>query len=1045
MIRFFVTRPALVFVLVSAIYLTGGLATSKMTKELWPPVEINQVQVTTVLPGASPDEVEQLVTIPLEEELEGLDDVDYLESASTEGLSSISVVYRGSVREREMPDKERDVQQRVNRVANLPDDASTPVVYKISTTAMPVAIYAVAGRLGELRIRNLADDLREELGRLHGAKKAWTAGARERELVVQLDPQRLEAYQLSVADVQRAIAARHVDVPAGSLLVGQTEYFLRVLGKPESLADFSRLVVARGAAGNVTLGDVAQVRDDFKDASILAHLNGRRSVLVQFSKENEATTADLVRRADAAIAAFTAQHPGLEVRKVFDSSVYVKARFDELIMNGIQGFVLVVLILWYQLGLRRALIVAQGIPMSYVATFLAMFILGISANFMTLYGLFIVLGVVVDDAIVLMENITRHQEQGESPRQAAIQGARQVALPVVMAVSSSMIAFSTMLLMSGTMGRFMSFLPKVVILVLCISLIESILFTPAHTAEWVPTAPAGTARQPAGSRLMGRCQELAAGLLELLLRRPYVSFCLPLVAIVSAFTLAALIIPVEMFPPEEPDELHVLFELPAGSTIDATEQAAYNLHGRIRALGLEDIGDVYTAIGYAMAEMATVGKNAGQVICVLKDRSARAQSGFTTAEALRQALENQIPGLTSLKVTVPESGPPAGKPVHVRLLGDDWATLEGLAEELKAFVARQPGAVNIDDDRKHGNPELQVRIDEDKCGRTGVDFGTVALTARAMYVGLKAEERRLGDETVDITLKGPAELRRLREALGRATVPSEAGPPVPLAELVDVRPSVGPLAIYRRDGEHSLTVTADLRGGDGPEAGNGRLITAAIAREFAPTVAQRHPGYRVEFGGEAEQQAESFASLGIAFVAALFLIYGLLVLQFNTLWQPFCVMLIIPLCMVGVIGGMIVFGESFNLSTMIGIIALAGMAVNDGVVYIDYINQLRREGRERDAALLEAARTRLRPILLTSVTTIAGLLPLAMRWGGGSAYLSPLASTIVYGLSVQTISTVTLIPIAYRVLEDLTAWTRRALSRVLPPPDPRDLSPGGHG
>jgi len=1043
MIRFFIRRPAMVTLLMILVVVTGLLSLGTMTVELWPPVEINQVVVQTAYPGASPEEVEKLLTVPLEDELEGLEDIDYLQSSSQEGLSSIDVVFLGSVSEDEMDDRARDVQQRVNRVTDLPDEATTPAVEKIATENMPVAILALSGPFGELELKNMAEDLQDLLDNLPGMKKVWVTGTRDREVAVVLDPNRLLAYQLTAEEVTTAIARRHLNFPAGTILSGHSETLVRVLGKPDEIEGLGRIVVRNTGAGPVQVEDVAEIRDTFKDPQILSHLNGRRSVLLMCAKERQARTTSLVDHVRATVASFNAIHPRLEVAMVYDTSVGVRARMTELVQNGIQGFCLVFLTLWFSLGWRQSLIVALGIPMSFLASFIVMYAMGISLNFMTLFAMFIVLGILVDDAIVVVENITRRMEMGEKPRQAALQGTREVALPVVIAVMTTIVAFSTMLLMEGVMGRFMAYLPRVVMIVLSLSLLEALLMAPSHVAEWVPP------RQQLGhqQQFSGRCHdwlgERLDALLGLLLRHPYLSFCAPPLLLFGAVGLASMHLQVEMFPPEEPEELYVSFELPTGSSLEATEAVAYRLERQLMAMRIPDVTDVYAAVGYGMNEEVSSSsrKNRGQVILVLADRSIRQQSGFAIVERLREALDGQDAGLTYLRVSFAETGPPGGSPIHVRILGDEFGVLEQLAEEIKAYAASHDGVINLDDNRVAGNPELQIRVDEEKVARSGVDFATLAIAARSMFIGAKATERRIEEDNVDITVRGPDEVRRAREALEQVTVPSANGEPGPLLSLVDVTATVGPQAIHRRDGEHCVTITGDVRiGADGPEA-NATEINQAIAARFQSDIPARRPGYRLEFGGEAQEQAESFGSLGIAFVAAMLLIYGLLVLQFNTLAQPFVIMFTVPMTFVGVAIGMLLFGERFSLSHGIGIVALVGIAVNDAVVYIDYINQLRQEGKLKgDAVLIEAAKVRLRPILLTSITTIAGLLPMALRIGGGSAFLTPLASTIIYGLTSQTIFTLVFVPVDLKIVEALSAWVNEHLvHRVIPKPDPDDI------
>ena len=930
MIRFFITRPAVVTLLMILVVVTGILSLSTMTVELWPPVEINQVAVQTYYPGASPEEVEKLLTVPLEDELEGLEDLDYLQSSSQEGLSSIDVVFLGEVPEAEMDNKTRDVQQRVNRVTDLPDEATTPQVIKIATENMPVAIFALSGPFDELELKHLSEDLEDLLNDLPGMKKVWITGTRDREVAVTLDPNRMLAYQLTADEVRTAIARRHVNFPAGTILAGRSETLLRVLGKPEELQGLGEIVVRNTPNGPLQVEDVAEIEDTFKDAQIVSHLNGRRSVLLMCAKERLARTTTLIDGAKEVGRQFHAVHPRLEIATVYDTSVGVRQRMKELVRNGIQGFFLVLVILWFNLGLRRGLIVALGIPISFLATFTIMRAFGISLNFMTLFGMFIVLGILVDDAIVVVENITRRMESGEKPRQAALRGTQQVAMPVVIAVSTTIVAFSTMLIMKGVMGRFMAYLPRVVMMVLGFSLIESLLLAPSHIAEWVPPETESGRQHRLAGRWLDAVGERLGQLLEGLLKHPFLSFCLPPIILFVIVMLASMHMQVEMFPAEEPEQLYISFELPAGSNLDATEAVAYRVEREVMGLKLPDVQEVYAAVGYGMNEEVSSSsrKNRGQVILVLADRSVREQSGFETAEYLREQLQGKYAGLTYLRVTFDDSGPPGGAPVHVRILGDDFGVLEDLAAEIKAFVAAQDGTINIDDDRDSGNPELQIRIDEEKVARSGVEFSTLAVAARSMFIGAKATERRIEEDNVDITVRGPQHVRRAREALANVSVPSVTGAPVPLLSLVEVTSTVGPQAVHRRDGEHSVTVTAEVKmGPDGPLA-NATAINHAIAQQFEASIPQRYPGYSIEFGGEAQEQAESFGSLGIAFIAAMLVIYGLLVLQFNTLSQPFVIMFTVPMTFVGVALGMFIFGERFSLSHGIGIVALVGIAVN---------------------------------------------------------------------------------------------------------------------
>jgi len=1030
MIRFFLRRPVLVTLTLLLIILAGAISLKTMTVELWPPVSLNEIRIMTVFPGASPEEVERLVTTAIEDEVDDIDDVDYIRSSSMEGFSTVSVYFEDYVDD--MDQKLSNVQREVSKVADLPPEAETPEIMEIDTGKIATIIFALSGGEDELDRRERVDDLSRLLEDVDGVADVSLGGDRTREFRVEYDPLRLRAYGLTPADLARIVGQRHRNIPAGTLKIGGEEIVVRAVGEPEEVEDLEGMVLFHRRGLPVRLRDVAQVVDSFDDPSTIVHLDGERCLLIRVSKERDAGTLDVTGAARDVAAEYGRAHTDLTVDVFLDEADELRNRLRELVNNGLLGMLVVVTVLTVTIGFRRGFFVALGVPVSMLICFCVMRAQGMSINFMTLYGLIIVLGILVDDAIVVVENITRCMEEGLPPRKAALKGATDIAAPVFMAVLTTMVAFAAIFLMKGALAVWMQYLAVVVLLMLAASLLDSFLLLPTHTAEFSPRQQAGGPN--ASGRSLRKLQALFERMARPLARRPGLALLIPLVLLLLSGVFGSMLRK-DLYPADIPDRIFINFELPPGVALEQTEAVVSEVERRVMAQQYEDVVGVLGAAGFGLYFDDPRAKHFGQVIVRLRDRRDLVGTGFDVADALRELIDGIA--AETIYVRLPPEGPPVGQPLEIYLTGDDYATLEPASSEVCEFLRGQQHVINVRDDRRPGNRELRITVDEEKLADGTILFSDFATALRAALGGLVAAERRVRDEDVDIVIRGNDALRHSREWLDNISVPNARGTPVLLGSVATITETRGPASNERRSRKRCITVFADTA--EVKVAPTAVEMAQAVEREFAD-LSDRYPGVRITIGGEAADTQESFGSLIVALGAAVLIIFYLMVIQFSSLLQPLAVLAVIPTAAIGVVAGLLITGSAISVSAMVGVVALSGIVINDSLVLVDCINRVRREHPDLPLAeaTIVAGKLRLRPILLTTVTTIGGLLPMSLGLAGASPAWAPLANSMIFGLLATTPCILLFQGPLVIVLDRLHNVLSRPLAYIRPGRDSRD-------
>ena len=1045
-----VNNPVLANMLMIIIIIFGVYAWINLPRELTPEIALQTATVTTLYPGASPEEVEKLVTAPIEDAIEeNVNKINLMLSNSSEGRSIITVDFE------EIPDRDFDkelenLRTAVEQVNELPEEIlDDPKVEELDiSSGFPMLTIAVGGDISETQMREIAENLKDEILDIKNIASVRIAGLREREIWVEVNPDRLKAYQLPIATVITALGASNLNLPAGTMELGNTEFMVRTMGEFTNPDTIGNTIIAVQPTGTpLRLSDVATVSDTYEEARTLSRISGKPSISLTVQKRTEGNTISLVAELRELVEKRRGDLPeGAELMAVNDYSVILKERLGILETNAFFGLALVVLMLLLFIGWRNALFAALGIPVAFMATFWFMSIAGYSLSGVSLFGLILVVGIVVDDAIVIIENIYRHIEAGEPPRVAAIRGAEEVGWPVVAASLTTICAFGPLMFMSGIPGQFMRIVPIMAILVLLASLFEVFVILPAHVAEWGKAKPR-TGRSRLGSVRTRSRDAFTIGVRITgffawfatffdLIRNRYVKILkttiryryafvgsvlfIGLIACVGAF----LVLDKELFPGEDFPQFYVKAEMPPSYGIQETTAVIAQLEIAAKTLPSSEVAAIVSNIGLhtptsGLTEGVTYGSNFGELIIELTPKQERTRSVDEIIASMRKETET-ISGIEELNFITQEGGPPQGQDVEVKVKGERFGKLIELSEVLKTTLTQMDGVYDIRDDFRTGKSELRIYLKPEKAHQYGLSTFQIAQTVRTAIEGAKATTYREADEAIDVIVKYKEDIFKNLAELNNLLIATPTGAIVPLNDVADITEEKGYADIRRFNGERAISVYASID----KEKTTAVKVNQALISAFAD-VESLYPGYQLDFRGVFDEIIESFSELWKLFIVGLLFIYVVLGAQFRSFVQPIIIMFAVPFGMIGAMVGLLLANATLSMVAMFGIVALSGIVVNDSIVLIDFINTYRERGYNKWYAILKGGSVRLRPIILTSLTTIFGLIPMALGLGGKSPIWMPMANTIIFGLALATTMTLFVMPGLYAITTDLRGFFLR--------------------
>nr|WP_320010847.1 efflux RND transporter permease subunit [uncultured Desulfobulbus sp.] len=1043
-----------------------------LPRESDPDITIPNVFISTNYRGVSPKDMETAVTVEIEKKLKGLDGLKKIQSVSSEGNSSINVEF---VTGTDIDQALQDVKDKVDEaMGELPTDLDEdPSVFEVNFSEMPIVVFSLSGDSALAQLKEIADDLEDDIEAITGVLEVDVTGGVEREIRVEVDPDKLSFYGLSFGTLQQVVQSENQNTSGGAIRLGSGRFLLRVPGEFSTPEDIFWLVVATHEGQPVYLKDVARVVDDFKEETSRARLDGRSAINLAVKKRSGENIIDISRAIDQVIAQRQATWPqGTEVTKVMDKAKDIGIMVADLENNILSGLVLVLIVIFFAMGLRNAILVSLSIPFSMLLTFTALSIMGITLNMVVLFSLTLALGMLVDNAIVIIENIHRFMEQGANRRDAAMQATSEVAYPVIASTLTTLAAFAPMLFWPGIMGEFMSYLPLTLIVTLSSSLFVALVINPA-LASLLMRAPEGVVstpddmetpaavEQPVG--LDGPVLRRYGALLKFSLNNPFTvllgSFGVLVLMVQGWLLVIGLEKPVEFFPEIDPKGIYVNVETPEGADLEYIDRVmqrlemviagadpalveadnftrddykktlttqAYTTKTGYRYQGPSDLKNIETLYmkGVVTAPPgSSFDPNTPTHIGVrFLDLQDRWESSLDTVERIRQRVAPIAGG--KITIAMEEQGPPTGSPINIEIAGDDFAVLGALAKKVKAILADMPNVEDIRDDFNEGTPAVKILIDRQKAALFGLTTDAIGFALKTAYNGLDVSTYRERDDDYDITVQLAEDDRRVVDVLHQLIIPAPNGTMVPLSTLAQVRFTGSIGDITRINNERVVTVQANV---------NETQTTGPVMRQQAEELLAKFPlppGYRITFTGEFEFQQESEQFLSKAFVVALLLIFLVLVAQFNSVSQPFLIMTSVVLSLGGAFLGLMVFRQPFGIiMTGVGVISLAGVVVNNAIVLIDYINKLRERGMELNEAVINGGATRLRPVLLTAVTTILGLIPmitgisfdfhnLSIAWvSESSQWWRSMAVVVAFGLIIATFLTLVVVPTMYFLMQ----------------------------
>ncbi|RVU31644.1 efflux RND transporter permease subunit [Neptunomonas marina] len=1002
----------LTFVLVLAI---GIIAYQMLPRQQDPTINFNWISIVTALPGASASDVERRVTDPLEQAVQGISDIRFVSSNSREGISSLLIRFN-DIDERTFDKHLSAIRREIqNAEDELPEQASDPFILEItSANAFPSVMVAVTGPARDENLRRQAVNIENDLERIKGVDRVDAIALDDPEIHINLDLPQLERLGINPAQVSDAVAQWFKDISAGSVNVGDQSWLVRLVGRSEQ-PDTIKALPLTTQVGEIRLERIADVVRAREQAAQLATVNGQPAVLMAVMKKDSANTLSLVERVETYVTgrnALTAE-TGVQLSLVDDQTVPTREAINLMQNNAAIGLLLVLLVAWLFLGFRIALLTAIGIPFILAGTFWVLWMMGETLNVVVLLGVVIVLGMLVDDAVVVVEAIYYRLQHGEAPLAAAVNALHEVAQPVLSAVLTTMAAFLPLMLLPGILGDFMRVIPMVVTLALAISLLEAFWMLPAHVVVAKVNVTQPKRSQQLRERMTAKIQRTYLRLLLRSLRRPVLTLMgIGVLVISTGGLIASGQIKMDFFASDPLRLFYVNVEMPPDYPLEKTQAKVIEVEAIVkRHLAPDEARAVATYAGQMFTETEPFfGNQYGQILVGLNPKTPENRDVDAVMDSMRDAVQ-QVAGPLRISFLRMAGGPPVSKPISVKVRGDNYAEIRRAANDLQAILATQPDIRDIGDDAGAGRMTLTVKPDYSAITTAGLQPSDVMRTVQLLVDGEVVADMQSQGKKLEIRVRANARDYANIDDLLKFRIPDNQGALIPLSALVDANyaKSLGNIRHYNF--RRAITVEADLvEGGMDTVQANAWLVA-----QWEEKLQASYPNINLDFSGELDDIQESMDSIAVLFLFGLGLMYLILGTQFSSYWQPFMIIATVPMAFTGVVLGLWLTGNPLSLYTLYGVVALAGIAVNAAIVLISAANQRLAAGMSVLHATLYAARRRVIPILITSLTTIAGLFSLATGLGGKSLIWGPVATSIVCGLAFSTLLTLFVVPLLYRL------------------------------
>lgn len=1031
-----------IYILVFIMFVVGFQSYQSLPREGAPEIQIPIVIVAIPYFGVASKDIETLITIPVEKKLKELSDVKAITSTSAESSANITIEFEPDINIDDALQKVRDKVDLAKQ--DIPQEAEDPFILEVNLSEFPIMFVSMAGDVGVTELKKIGEEVEDQLEQIQGVLEVDVIGGLEREIKVIADADRLDYYGLSFNTVINALQAQNVNVPGGSIEVGDVKYLVRVPGEFESMPEIENLVLKAPGGKPIYLKDVAQVVDGFEERTTYARLDGKESITLSVQKRSGVNIIQVADAVRSAIDTNQKKHPHLKFTITTDESDFVRNISKDLENNMITGFLLVIVVLFFALGLLNASFVGMAIPLSMMITFAVLQMVGITLNFMVMFAIIVALGMLVDNSVVIVEGAYRLMQEGTPREEASRQSAEELSVPLISSTLTTLAAFVPLLLWPGVIGKFMGFFPKLLIIALLASLFVALVINPVFTAKFMRLRkgsfnPEGTIRNP--------LMKLYISVLKFAVKWRY----LTVLGSVGMFVVTVVLYGqfgkgVIFFSQEDPAVAFVEIKAPEGTRVEITNQIATQVEAIAEKYREGNMEYITTNVGSpGQSQGPGGGGDAGaggayshvaQVTMDFLDLGERQRSSKLIMEDIRKDLK-ALAG-AEFEIKEQSNGPPTGAPVSLEISGEDLQELGRLTQEVKSVIETIPGIVDLRDNFNLSKPEITVDVDRGKASLYKLDLRTIGNTVRTAINGTDASKFRELDEEYDISVRLSESRRSAINDIARLNIANKDDEVIPLTSLASIQTRSGAGAIRRKDSKRTVTIDSNVA--------VGKLATKVLAdvQESIDKKVKLPTGYTIKYGGEQEDRQESTAFLGRAFVLVILFIFLILVTQFNSFILPAIILSTVVLSIMGVLMGQMITGTPFSIVLSgLGVISLAGIVVNNGIVLIDYIEMLKKQGFSAYDAVIQAGIVRLRPVILTALTTLLGLLPSLAGYsidfttlsigptGETSKLFDPLSIAVGYGLFVSTVLTLVFVPSVYMIVDNIRNFSARMSRRFL--------------
>lgn len=1011
-----VKRPVTVAMITLMVILLGIISLTKLPIDMFPEIEIPVAIVITQYNGVGPQEIESLVTEPVESSLATVADIKSVRSSSMDGQSIVIAEFNYGT---DMEFATLDMREKVDRIKGyLPDDATEPMVMKLDPNAMPIIDLSVAGDMDLGRLQQIVeDDIKPKLERVSGVASVDVAGGYEEEVEIVVNQERLAGYNLNIDQLSKILQAENLNLPAGVVNKGTQELSIRTVGKFKSVEEIKNLPLTLPTGGTVKLSDIANVERKNKDLDAIVKTDGVPSINISIQKQSGSNTVSVAQNIRKELGILENSLDKVDVTIVNDQSEFIKSSIATVVKNAVIGGILAILVLFTFLrNMRTTVIIGTAIPISIIATFTLVYFSGITLNMMTLGGLALGVGMLVDNAIVVLENIYRFRQDGYSKKDAAIEGTKEVATSVVASTLTTIAVFAPMVFVGGMTSALFKEFSMTVSMSLVASLVVSLTVIPMLSSKYLvledPNKPKKkiffiTRFFNLFDTFITKVENGYKRLLKFALHHKKTVILVSVGVFVASLLLVG-VIGMEFFPSSDEGKFQVSIKLPEGSELEKTQDISNEVESYLTTR--DDVETIFVKIGTGGSKISGGGStNAGTIDVVLKD------GAQPTEQVINEVISvvRDIPGAEiKVKESTQSASGGASAPISVSIKGDELDALDKISQDFVGIMKGVEGTRDVESSYGDGIPELQISVKRDIASQYGLNAAMIANAVKGTVDGTTATKYKIDGDEIDVIVKGESLFKQSISNLKQASIPTPAGIKVTLSQVADINLAEGPVSISRTDQIREVSVTSQLSGRD---LGS---VTRDIKEELKGY--EMPEGYSFEFGGENKSMMDAFVDLGLALVLAVILVYMVIASQFESIVHPFTIMFSVPLAVSGGLIGLFVTARSLGVTAFIGVIMLAGIVVNNAIVLVEYINVRRRSGESIEEAILNAGPIRLRPILMTTLTTVLGLLPLALGIGDGAEMQAPMATVVIGGLMLSTLLTLVFIPVLYTIFDKYT-------------------------